>query len=67
MNFSKQCVVGCLSGAVIPAALLAQTTGVLRGQVTDQSGAAVPNASVTLTGPNNASRSRRPIAPEIIR
>jgi hypothetical protein len=39
---------------LIPAALCAQNTGTLKGQVTDQSGAAVPNASVTLTGPNNA-------------
>src|SRR5579883_986184 len=39
---------------LVPAALWAQSTGSLRGQVTDPSGAAIPNASVTLTGPNNA-------------
>ena len=54
MNFTKQCVVVVCLALSIPAALLAQTTGVLRGQVTDPSGAAVPNASVTLTGPNNS-------------
>ncbi len=54
MNFLKRCAsVYCLA-LLIPAALLAQNTGTLRGQVTDQSGAAVPNASITLTGPNNA-------------
>ena len=54
MNFiGKNCIpVFCLALA-IPAALLAQNTGTLKGQVTDPSGAAIPNASVTLTGPNN--------------
>jgi hypothetical protein len=53
MNFTKRyALVVCLA-LFIPAALLAQTTGALRGQVTDPSGASVPNASVTLTGPNN--------------
>ncbi|HEY1757717.1 MAG TPA: carboxypeptidase regulatory-like domain-containing protein [Bryobacteraceae bacterium] len=53
MNFKKRYAsVVCLA-LLIPAALLAQNTGVLRGQVTDPSGAAIPNASVTLTGPNN--------------
>ncbi len=53
MNFFKRCLPVSLL-LLIPAALLAQNTGSLKGQVTDQSGAAVPNASVTLTGPNNA-------------
>src|SRR5580704_18444472 len=33
-------------------AALAQTPGSLKGQVLDPSGAAVPGATVTLTGPN---------------
>ena len=54
MNFLKRYLaVPCLA-LLGSAALLAQNTGALKGQVTDQSGAAVPNASVTLTGPNNA-------------
>src|SRR5256885_2279140 len=31
----------------------AQTTGVLRGQVLDPSGASVPKAAITVTGANN--------------
>lgn len=54
MNFLKRCASVLSVALLLPAALLAQNTGVLKGQVTDQSGAAVPNASVTLTGPNNA-------------
>jgi hypothetical protein len=42
-----------LFALLIPAGLFAQSTGSLRGQVIDPSGAAVPNASVTLTGPAN--------------
>jgi hypothetical protein len=53
MNFTKRCALVVCMALLIPAALLAQTTGALRGQVTDPSGAAIPNASVTLTGPNN--------------
>ena len=54
MNLIKRCTVSLSLALLIPAALMAQNTGSLRGQVTDPSGAAVPNASVTLTGPNNA-------------
>jgi hypothetical protein len=54
MNFTKRCALIAGAAFLIPAALLAQTTGALRGQVTDPSGAAIPNASVTLTGPNNS-------------
>ncbi|MBZ5602642.1 MAG: carboxypeptidase regulatory-like domain-containing protein [Acidobacteriia bacterium] len=39
---------------LIPAALFAQPTASLHGTVLDPSGAAVPKASVTATGPNNA-------------
>ena len=38
---------------LIPAASWAQSTGSLRGQISDPSGAAVPNATVTVTGPAN--------------
>src|SRR5579863_3960532 len=54
MTFLKRCLLVSGVALVMGAALLAQNTGTLKGQVTDQSGAAVPNASVTLTGPNNA-------------
>ncbi len=54
MNLIKRCTVNLSLALLIPAALMAQNTGSLRGQVTDPSGAAIPNASVTLTGPNNA-------------
>src|SRR5580658_2724022 len=54
MNFNKQCALVVCLALAIPAALLAQNTGALHGQVTDPSGAAIPNASVTLTGPNNS-------------
>src|SRR5580658_4091077 len=54
MNLTKRCALVVCLALSIPVALLAQNTGALRGQVTDPSGAAVPNASVTLTGPNNA-------------
>ncbi len=51
--FKKRLAAYCLA-LLLPGALLAQNTGSLRGSVTDPSGAAIPNASVTLTGPNNA-------------
>src|SRR5579863_103412 len=38
------------------ASLLAQTTGGVRGQVLDPSGAAIPNARITVTGPNRAAK-----------
>ncbi len=53
MIFSKRV---CLAGLVLLtmcAALMAQAPGGLRGQVLDPSGAAVPKATVTVTGPNN--------------
>jgi hypothetical protein len=53
MNFKKRCALAFCVALLAPAALWAQTTGSLHGQVTDPSGAAIPNASVTLTGPNN--------------
>ena len=54
MTLTKRYVLLVCLALLIPEVLSAQTVGVLRGQVTDPSGAAVPNASVTLTGPNNS-------------
>ena len=53
MIFSKRvvCLV-LLSMLAMSAALMAQVPGSLKGQVLDPSGAAVPGATVTLTGPN---------------
>ncbi len=44
------CLVSCL--VLSSAALMAQAPGSLRGQVLDPSGAAIPKATVTATGPN---------------
>ncbi|HLH44461.1 MAG TPA: carboxypeptidase regulatory-like domain-containing protein [Bryobacteraceae bacterium] len=53
MNSTKTFfLAGCLS-ALAASSLLAQSTGSLRGQVTDPSGAGIPGATVTLTGPAN--------------
>ena len=53
MTLVKTCILaGCLS-ALAASGLLAQSTGSLRGQVTDPSGAGIPGATVTLTGPAN--------------
>lgn len=51
MIFSR-IVVLCSVAALLPAALMAQTPGGLLGQVLDPSGAAVPKATVTASGPN---------------
>jgi len=42
----------CLFALLFAAALAAQGTGSLRGQVTDPSGGAIPKATVTVSGPN---------------
>jgi Carboxypeptidase regulatory-like domain len=44
----------CMLALLLCAALFAQATGSLRGRVLDPSGAAVPGASITMSGPNNA-------------
>jgi hypothetical protein len=49
----KRCALFVCLVALAASAAFAQSTGSLRGQVTDPSGAAVPNASVTVTGPAN--------------
>src|SRR5258706_1899821 len=43
----------CSLALLLSATLLAQTPGSLRGTILDPSGAAVPKATVTATGPNN--------------
>ncbi len=52
MIFSKRAVLLGFLVLAISAALMAQTPGSLKGNVLDPSGAAVPGATVTLTGPN---------------
>jgi hypothetical protein len=52
MIFSKRVVLLVFIMLLAVSAALAQTPGSLKGQVLDPSGAAVPGATVTLTGPN---------------
>ncbi|MGA3186561.1 MAG: TonB-dependent receptor [Bryobacteraceae bacterium] len=52
MIFSKRLGFLLLLVLTMSAALMAQVPGSLKGQVLDPSGAAVPGATVTLTGPN---------------
>jgi hypothetical protein len=52
MIFSKRVVLLVTLLLLAVSAALAQTPGSLKGQVLDPSGAAVPGATVTLTGPN---------------
>jgi hypothetical protein len=53
MNLIKTTLVAVLASALSAPALLAQSTGSLRGQVTDPSGAGIPGATITLSGPAN--------------
>lgn len=53
MILSKRAVLGVFLVLAMSAALMAQAPGSLRGSVLDPSGAAVPGATVTLSGPNN--------------
>jgi hypothetical protein len=53
MIFSKRAVLLVMLVLAMSAALMAQAPGSLKGSVLDPSGAAVPGATVTLTGPNN--------------
>src|SRR3984957_4894863 len=53
MNISKRAVcLVLLSLLAMSAALMAQTPGSLKGSVLDSSGALIPGATVTVTGPN---------------
>jgi len=53
MIFSKRVCLLLLTLFLGAAGLMAQATGSIRGNVLDQSGAAIPKATVTVTGPNN--------------
>jgi Carboxypeptidase regulatory-like domain len=53
MNFTKRCALLVCLTLLTSVFLSAQNTASLHGQVVDPSGAAIPNASVTVTGPNN--------------
>ena len=53
MILSKRVVLGVFLVLALSAGLMAQVPGSLKGSVLDPSGAAVPGATVTLTGPNN--------------
>src|SRR5450755_919900 len=52
MIFSKRAVLLFFLVLAMSAALMAQAPGSLKGSVLDPSGAAVPGATVTLSGPN---------------
>jgi len=53
MKFLKGCFLIVFLVLLASLVLLAQSTGSLRGQVSDPSGAGIPGATVTLTGPAN--------------
>jgi hypothetical protein len=53
MTFVQQRLVLSALGAVFAGSLAAQAPANLRGVVTDPSGASVPGATITLTGPNS--------------
>jgi hypothetical protein len=53
MTFIKATLLLCATAALLAVPLLAQAPASLRGVVTDPSGASVPGATITLTGPNS--------------
>ncbi len=53
MNLAKRLLIFLFVGTMWSSALWAQNTASLHGQVTDPSGAAIPNATVTVSGPAN--------------
>ena len=53
MILSKRVVLGVFLVLALSATLMAQVPGSLKGSVLDPSGAAVPGATVTLSGPNS--------------
>ncbi len=53
MNLARRLLIFLFLAAIESCSLWAQTTSSLRGQVTDPSGAAIPNATVTVSGPAN--------------
>src|SRR6267154_5215215 len=58
-EFVFRCVPGCILAALLVGLPLFGQTGGLRGRITDESGAVIPGARVTLTGPTGAIRSTR--------
>ena len=54
-----RCVARWVFALLLAAWPLFGQTGVLRGRVTDESGAVIPNVRVTLTGPSGATRTTR--------
>ena len=56
MTFPQRALSLCMAVAVMAAALPAQAPATLRGSVTDPSGAGVPGATVTVTGPGGVVR-----------
>src|SRR6516164_4296104 len=53
MNLIRACLFAVFLAIILCIQVLAQSTGSLRGQVSDPSGAGIPGATVTLTGPAN--------------
>ena len=50
---TRQAVLLYMAMLLVAAALMAQAPGSIHGQITDPSHAAIPKASVTVSGPNN--------------
>ena len=55
-------VIGWMLSVLVAAWPMFAQTGVLRGRITDESGAVIPGARVTVTGPSGAVRSTRSAA-----
>src|SRR5580698_9510265 len=53
-NLRRICFLLLVAALTFSAALAQQTTGTVKGVLTDDSGASVPAANVTLTGPGSA-------------
>ncbi len=53
VSVTRQAVLLCIAMLLAAAALMAQAQGSIHGQITDPSNAAIPKASVTVSGPNN--------------
>src|SRR5579871_2942316 len=53
MSQANRLLIFLFLASLVSTGLLAQTTGSVHGQVADPSGAAIPNATVTVSGPGN--------------